>query len=359
MSSVARYESFLVHNASTISGLESTLRSLSWLLPGRFKDAELATELLSASLNVLSMYHDTILSRIVNADPKHKPLLPSSQHSRYTRSWTESSQLYRWAARTLELIRFTELLVEMGLRRKVSVKVKWRAIVLIETIKALLRLLILRITRRPLVSPLIPEREYDPSTLPPSGASSPTLAPSSPPDSAPATPEHLKNNHVPLPLHPLLLPSAPGQSAEDYLLSKALTTSAVRSPVNLVKPLTSLLEWVAEIIYICRPLVYAAMLARDRRSSRPMTTLVALEILSRNLRRTPSPSSSLERSEYARRDRDILWYLLRGRIWQSYTRPKLDSFAEKASHSSFLSIAGGLVKDWLPLIDEYYYYSAP
>jgi hypothetical protein len=44
-SSVARYESFLVHNASTISGLESTLRTLSWLLPGRFKDAELATEM--------------------------------------------------------------------------------------------------------------------------------------------------------------------------------------------------------------------------------------------------------------------------------------------------------------------------
>jgi peroxin-16 len=62
------------------------------------------------------------------------------------------------------------------------------------------------------------------------------------------------------------------------------------------------------------------MLMRDRRSSRAMTTLVALEILSRNLRRTPSPSSSLERSEYARRDRDILWYLLRGSIWQSYTR---------------------------------------
>jgi hypothetical protein len=45
MSSVlARYESFLIQNVSTISSLESTLRSVSWLLPGRFKDAELVSE---------------------------------------------------------------------------------------------------------------------------------------------------------------------------------------------------------------------------------------------------------------------------------------------------------------------------
>jgi len=28
----------------------------------------------------------------------------------------------------------------------------------------------------------------------------------------------------------------------------------------------------------------------------------------------------LERSEYARRDKDMLWYLLRGSVWQNYTR---------------------------------------
>jgi hypothetical protein len=45
MSSVlTRYESFLIQNVSTISSLESTLRSISWFLPGRFKDAELVSE---------------------------------------------------------------------------------------------------------------------------------------------------------------------------------------------------------------------------------------------------------------------------------------------------------------------------
>lgn len=42
--SLARYESFLINNVSTISTLESSLRSVTWFLPGRFKDAELASE---------------------------------------------------------------------------------------------------------------------------------------------------------------------------------------------------------------------------------------------------------------------------------------------------------------------------
>lgn len=40
----ARYESFLISNASTINTIESSLRSITWFLPGRFKDAELASE---------------------------------------------------------------------------------------------------------------------------------------------------------------------------------------------------------------------------------------------------------------------------------------------------------------------------
>ena len=42
--SKARYEAFLINNVSTISTLESSLRSITWFLPGRFKDAELASE---------------------------------------------------------------------------------------------------------------------------------------------------------------------------------------------------------------------------------------------------------------------------------------------------------------------------
>ena len=89
----------------------------------------------SATLNVMSMYHDTLLAKVGQSDPKYKPVLPSAPHTRYTRAWCDKDARYKWFARALELIRFTELLLEMGLRRKVSQKTRWRGIVLLEVIK--------------------------------------------------------------------------------------------------------------------------------------------------------------------------------------------------------------------------------
>lgn len=91
--------------------------------------------LVSASLNVMSLYHDTLLAKIAQNDRKYKPLIPTSLHTRYTRAWSDKNYWYKWAARTLELLRFTQLVIEMGLRRKVSTKNKWRAIVLLEVLK--------------------------------------------------------------------------------------------------------------------------------------------------------------------------------------------------------------------------------
>ncbi|KAJ3474436.1 hypothetical protein NLI96_g12461 [Meripilus lineatus] len=327
----------------------------------------------------------------MHSDPKYKPIIPPSYHARYTRAWSDSSFAYKWASRALQLIQYVELVVEMGLKRRTADKTRWRAIVMIEAIKAALRLVLLKITRRPLVSPLVPEREFDPSALPaPSeAASSPTLAPSSPPSSLPATPEHLRNNHVPLPPHPILVPPPPTQSpvpVEEFLLPKALTISSVKSPTHLIKLLNNPKDWLAELIYTLRPLIYgmspspplcgrsclsmpyveppvllvvAIMLARDKKSTRPLITALALEFLSRNLRRVPSSSATLERSEYARRDRDIVWYLLRGSIWESWTRPKVEAVLDSTARAPLFGVFSVLMKDWIPLIDEYYYYTAP
>ncbi|KAF9237324.1 peroxisomal membrane protein PEX16 [Melanogaster broomeanus] len=361
-SALAKYESFLVNNVSTISTLESSLRSVTWFLPGRFKDAELASEALSALLNVTSLYHDTLLARIVQSDSKWKPILPVPLHTRYTRAWSDKDSLYKWAARALELIKFTQLLIEMGMKRKFSNKNRWRGILLVEAIKVILRFMLLRITRRPLLSPPIPERDIDLNSFPPSSIhSSPTLVPTTPSSSPPSTPDHLRNNRVPL--HPssiMLTPPPPGRcdtSVEDYLLPKALTTSSVRPSLQLVKSLMSVQDWVAEAVYILRPLVYVSML-RAGKKDRAFITALALELVSRNLRRVPSPSDTVEREEYARRDRDMAWYLLRGSVWESYTRPKIESVLESASTKPLIGTFSTIVKDWIPLIDEYYYYTA-
>ncbi|OAX44251.1 peroxisomal membrane protein PEX16 [Rhizopogon vinicolor AM-OR11-026] len=363
-SMLAQYENFLVKNVSTISTLESSLRSVTWFLPGRFKDADLASEGLSAILNVSSMYHDTLLTRVVQSDPHWKPILPIPLHTRYTRAWSDKDTLYKWVARALELIRFTQLLVEMLLRRRVSDKNRWRGIVFLETVKMILRFTLLKITTRPLLSPPIPERDIDPASLPPTSThTSPTLAPTSPSSSLPPTPDHLKNNHTPLQPNPLMLtpppPARSDSSVEDYLLPKALTTSSVKPSLLLIKPLSSPLESLSECIYIIRPWLYAIILSSKKLKDKALVTAFAMELLSRNLRRTPSPSAILERDEYARRDRDLLWYLLRGSVWETYTRPKVEALVEKTTNVPIIGLVSSIVKDWIPLVNEYYYYTAP
>ncbi|KIY64188.1 peroxisome membrane protein [Cylindrobasidium torrendii FP15055 ss-10] len=351
---VAHYERFLINNVQAISSAESTIRSMTWFLPGRFKDGELVSEGLSALLNTTSMYHDTLLAQVVQANPKYKALIPPSLHSRYTRAWSIKSDMYKWAARALELIRFTELLLEMALRRKVSPQNRWRGIVLLEVIKAGLRLLLLRITRKPLLQPPIPEREFDPTALP----DIPQPSQSDEGSSSEGTPEHLKNNRE-LP-HPLISPP-PTRSAtavEDYLLPKALSTNSVKPSLSLLRSLSGPKEWTAEIIYVLRPLVYASLLA-SKKPSRALPAVLALEFITRSLRRNASPAAQLERQEYASRDKDMLWYLLRDSIWRDYTRPKLDAVAERTLRTPIVGLFGSLLKDWIPLIDEYYYYTAP
>lgn len=60
------------------------------------------------------------------------------------------------------MVQYTELLLEMWAKRR-GEAVRWRVVVIIEAAKALCRLLLLRITRsRPLVTPVLPEREKVP-----------------------------------------------------------------------------------------------------------------------------------------------------------------------------------------------------
>ena len=137
--------------------------------------------------------------------------------------------------------------------------------ILIICFRASLRLLLLKITQQPLVSPPIPERDFDPAVLPPSSTtSSPTLAPSSPQPSPPITPDHLRNNLIPLPLHPLLNSAQNDTSAEDYLLPKSLSIASVKPSLLLVRSLSGPQDWLAEIIYVLRPLVYGMPVVQQR-----------------------------------------------------------------------------------------------
>ncbi|CAB4375888.1 unnamed protein product [Rhizophagus irregularis] len=85
MNILRKYDDFILNNASQISSIESSLRTLTYVLPGRFADAEFASEALFAALNLIGLYHDSILVRAAeNLEPSKKPI--PSPHNRYTRN---------------------------------------------------------------------------------------------------------------------------------------------------------------------------------------------------------------------------------------------------------------------------------
>lgn len=70
------------------------------------------------------------------------------------------------------------------------------------------------------------------------------------------------------------------------------------------------------------------------------------------------PVSDVEKLEWEKRNRAFWWYLLRGPMWYSFTRPRLERIVHATEKRPLLGVVGGIVGDYLPLVDDYYYYSA-
>lgn len=191
------------------------------------------------------------------------------------------------------------------------------------------------------------------------------------------------------------------KDVNDYLMSRTLTPNDVKKPEDLVRKLKNGMGVTAELIWILRPLLYVLALRRwGRRHKAPFFLSLGMEFLARLMRiraltppgSTASPSplanpllmammgensvlsllakltgsgakearpiSEVEKAEWEKRNRAFWWYLLRGPAWYSFTRPKLESLASKTESRPLLGIVGGIVRDYLPLVDDYYYYSS-
>jgi hypothetical protein len=83
-----------------------------------------------------------------------------------------------------------------------------------------------------------------------------------------------------------------------------------------------------------------------------------ISLLSRRLLRPRSTGLScgpVERSEHARRSRALGSYIFRGIIWDGFTRPTLERIAGALGKIPLAGgLIGGVVGDYLPLVDEYY-----
>ncbi|KAG0236136.1 Peroxisomal membrane protein pex16 [Actinomortierella wolfii] len=360
MDFLKKYESFIFKNASQISSIESTLRSLTYILPGRFDDADLASEAIFATLNLLGIYHDTILAKhVARLPPANRPT--PSPLNRYTREWQGSSLTYRRVAFVLTLLQYTEVLIEMSVQKKWGQKAKWRVITAIETLKAAGRIVLLQLTnQRMIMHPIHPERDVDPSTL--ADLAETELA--------------FKESHwtgartgnTRLQLSAVHKESkTKGSDVTDFLLSKVLTPDLVRKPRDLVGMLKGVGAF-GEYLFILRPLIYVlAMRKYGQKSWYPWLLSLSIELLSRTSLQTylkqrdcnrRIAGTPLEKDEMKRRLWLFLYYVLRSPFYDRYTKERLHNFTESASRKPLISLVAGIVKDYQPLWESVYFYTA-
>ncbi|CRL22036.1 Peroxisome membrane protein, Pex16 [Penicillium camemberti] len=358
------YEDFVTKNASSVGQVESALRSLTYIIPGRYRESEIPSECVHSGVQLLSLYHDSLVSRVVDRLPSTVPRPPPTPHSRYTKYWTSRSSLYRQVALALQMLQYTELLWEMAARRR-GQKTRWRVVIFIEFAKAVCRLLLLRLTNsRPLVSPPLPEREVDPRTTEEEEPRSDWNGMDTP------VSERSSDLSWTMPRTGLSLPSLPNvNDVSNYLISKVLTADDIKPPKALLHRATGQGQ-LAEVLYILRPVVYAMAMQKwrgDRRSWRPWLIGFGMEYGCRQLAKRDFRErvagglrglTGLEREELKKRGWSMGWWMMRGAFYENITKSWLHSLTGKMKGKPLLDLVGSVVEDYEYLWDNFYFSTA-
>ena len=359
------YGDFITKNAGAVGQVEGALRSLSYIIPGRFRESEVASESLNSSVQLLSLYHDSLLSRAL-AHSLQQQKQHQSPHNRYTRFYCSKSATYRRTATTLQVVQYTELLLEMMAKRK-GEKTRWRVVVLLEAIKALCRLVLMRLTNsRPLLSPPLPEREVVEEKSQPDEE----VIPSPPSERSEAGSEQWTMPRTSLTLPPL--PSS--NDISSYLMSKVLTADDIKPPKALLHRVSGLGE-AAEVMYILRPVIYAAAMSywcqrkdsRGKADWRPWLLGLSIEYGARQLAKrdmeTRRPGGArgltqLEKEEMKKRGWAMAWWAMRGAFYENVTSSVIRGFTGKMKGKPLLDMVGSFVEDYDFLWDDFYFSTA-
>lgn len=331
----------------------------------------------------------------------------------------QKSPLYRRLAVMLQVVEYTQLLCEMvakrrGARRDGDERLRWRVVVVIEAVKALCRLLLLRITRsRVLVSPPLPERQPVPDAAAadaeeeeddgaalaelmgeedgqPNGHAAANGHANGSAAGAGAKATVSKDGSWTMPRTGMTLPGLPHEGdISNYLLSRVLTADDIKPAPKLANRLRGA-ALAAEVLHILAPLAFAAALARSygsrggaaatptpryngyssspipssstARSSRgsalaawaPWLVGVGFEMAARQLRDRGLRTTALEREEWSKRAWGMGWWAMRGAAYEGVTRGVVEGVRARLP-----SFVGGILEDYEYLWENYYFSTSP
>lgn len=332
------YRQFLLTNVSSVSVIESALRSLSYFLPGRFEDSEFAALCLQSTVNMISMYHDRIIGQalhnsiLLRESGSHRPSL-ASHHCMSSDVKLPTDVMY--------MLQNLQLVAELFIRGKK--KQPWSLIFFIELTKAFLRLYIVFKTRSVCIQPHISiNREYDPSSLSAAAPGSQCVG---------------KRTGI---VFPKSINDPNGPNFLSNLKSSGVQL-CFTSPKHLLSSLNDV-QISAEVIYTLRPLVYAFLLYRCKKHSWiPFLFSLGMDGFSYFILNASRPKHKippLEAEEYKRRANLLFLYILRNPLYSSVTSPALENTLNLIEGKLLIGFIAKIIKGYKPLWENTYFFSS-
>lgn len=256
------------------------------------------------------------------------------------------------------MVTYTQLLCEMAAKRRGGERARWRVVVLLETIKAIFRLLLLRVTKsRPLITPVLPEREPipeetadDDSSLSEMWEDGSANGPLAGANGHAAKPPHEKE--WAMPRTGMSLPSLPDPGdISTYLLGRVLTADDIKPATRLLNQLQGG-ACAAEVLHILAPVVYAVALARARnkRSWTPWLVGLSVELAARQLRDHGVGATALEKDEWSKRGWSMGWWTMRGAFYENVMKGVVGGVRRRMP-----SLVAGILEDYEYLWENYYF----